>query len=321
MSYFDNFKAFSQFKGANTSEQNKFIAQATFDKYFDEAIDKVSGKIDGADAQFILQHLVYGERFNDEKLMIVTNDTDISMGSLVEWDGKYWLCTNQENRSIPTHKVYKINLCNNSIKWKTPTGDIYTAPCYIRDEGLGQQDDSRKIPVSVAKRTVSVQYNPQTFGIYQNQRFIFTKRHAFVVTEIDDITRPQTDYQHGVITLKMERTQRMDADDLQNNIAFNGDITSGNIGLDGVAFSKQSLTISKWQSDTVDVFAYVSGLPQATTFTFRVDGIPMGAYDITSVTGNSITIKAEQFFYTGFLVAISPDLTETSIPLTLKSFM
>lgn len=320
MSYFNNFKTFSQFKGATTAEQNQFIAQQTFDKYFNEAIDKVSGVIDGVDSEFILQHLIYGERFNDEKLMIVTNDTDISIGSLVEWDSKIWLVTNQENRAITTHKVYKINLCNNSISWKTSDGIVHMAPCFIRDEGLGQQDDSRKLPVSVAKRTVMIQWNSETFDIYQNQRFIFTKKHAFVTTEIDDITRPQTATQHGVITLKLERTQRTEFDDLANNIAYNGDTQLAPVLNNGVIFSQTSLTISKGMTEAIDVYEYISGAPQATAFTFRIDGIPVSAYTIVATTANSITLRADQFYYVGTLVAIKPDLSETSIPLTLKSF-
>jgi len=321
MSYFNNFQAISQFKGENTAEQNRFIAQATFDKYFNEAIDKVAGTIDGVESEFILQHLIYGERFNDEKLMIVTNDTDISIGSLIEWDGKDWICTNQENRSIPTHKVFKINLCNNSITWKVSSGEVYSAKCFIKDEGLGQQDDSRKVPVSVSKRTVVVQNNTETFDIYQNQRFVFSKKHVFSVTEIDDFTTPQTDYQHGIITFKMERTQRLEVDDLANNIAFNGSVEAPVVGVSGVEFSKEFLTISKGQTDSVNVYDYLLGVAQPTVFTFRVDGIPSDAYTIVGSTGNSITIKADKFLYVGTLVAIKLDLTETSIPLTLKSFM
>lgn len=322
MTYFDDFKALSQFRGEDMSEQQKFLAQQAFDKYFNEAIDKVSGTIDGTSAEFIFQHLVYGERFNDEKLMVVKNDTVVSIGSLIDWDGKIWICTNEENRAIPTHKVYKVNLCNNTISWKTSNGTVYTEPCFIKDEGLGQQDDSRKIPTSVSKRVVMIQCNNNTSNIYQNQRFVFTKKHVFAVTEIDDYTRTQTNYQKGVITLKMERAQRMEADDLANNIAFNGDVTENITPTSGVLFSKENLVISKGMSDTVHVYEYVAGVAQGTTFTFRIDGIPPSAYTIVGTTANSITIKANQFFYTGSVVAIKqPSLSETSMPIILKSFL
>ena len=322
MTYFDDFKALSQFRGENMSEQQKFLAQQAFDKYFNEAIDKVSGKIDGVDSEFIFQHLVYGERFNDEKLMVVTNDTDISIGSLVEWDGKFWICTNQENRAIPTHKVYKVNLCNNTISWKTSDGTVYTEPCFIKDEGLGQQDDSRKIPTSVSKRVVVIQCNDNTMNIYQNQRFVFTKKHVFSVTEIDDYTRPETIYQKGVISLKMERTQRMEFDDLPNNIAFNGDVGNIVTPTNGIVFSKENVVISKGMTDTIQVYEYVSGVAQPTTFTFRIDNIVASAYTIVSTTNNSITIKANQFFYVGNLVAIRQStLVETTTSITLKSFI
>jgi hypothetical protein len=218
--------------------------------------------------------------------------------------------------------VYKVNLCNNTISWKTSNGIVYTEPCFIKDEGLGQQDDSRKIPTSVSKRVVVIQCNDNTLNIYQNQRFVFTKKHVFSVTEIDDYTRPETSYQKGIVSLKMERTQRMEFDDLPNNIAFNGDVGNSTTPTNGVVFSRENVVISKGMTETIQVYEYISGVAQSTTFTFRIDNIVASAYTIVSTTNNSITIKANQFFYIGNLVAIKqPTLTETTTSLTLKSLV
>ena len=120
----------------------------------------------------------------------------------------------------------------------------------------------------------------------------------------------------------MERAQRMEADDLANNIAFNGDTPNSTTATNGVLFSKENIVISKCMTDTISVYEYVSGVQQATSFTFRVDGIVGSAYTIVSTTSNSITIKANDFFYIGSLVAIKqPTLTETATQLTLKSFV
>jgi hypothetical protein len=339
MSYFDKFKSVSHFKGEGTAEQNLFLAQQAFDKYFEGAIDKVKGIIyneiteydtginydtgyEYSDIQyeFILQHLIYGERFNDEKLMITKNDVNAQIGSYVSWDNKTWLITNQENRAIKTHKVFKINLCNNILVWQEPTGKVRSMPCFIKDEGLGQQDDSRKVPISVSKRVVKMQWNNATSEIYQNQRFIFSKKHAFMATEIDDFTQPNLPYQQGVLTLKLERTQVMEADNLLANIAFNGSVVTP-VGKTDVLWSRDSLVISQFNTGAVNVTEYSNSAPTATVFTFRVDGIPADAYTIISATGNSITLRADKIFYSGTLVAIKPDLSETSIPMTLKSFI
>jgi len=307
----------SQANGSNMAEKQLHLLQQSFDKYFLETPDKVTdGSIDGTEVEFVIQNLKYGEQFNDEKLLIVQNDKVVNIGSLVDWDGKIWLCMNQENRAIKTHKSYKITLCNNTISWKLPNGDVQIHPCYVRDYINGGQDVNRTLPLSESERNVYVQYNQYTDDIYENQRFIFGKKRALKVTDIDDYTRP-----NGVIMLKMEKDVLYPEDDLINNIAYNGDVTSPQpTPTTEIQFSTSSLEIPVGLSDTVSVYEYISGVVQPTTFTFRIDGIDASKYSILSTTGNSIEIEADEFYYTGQLVAIKDvTLEEISIPLILKS--
>lgn len=317
MSYFDDFKAMSQAKGATMAEQQLHLLQQSFDKYFLETPDRITdGKIDGVDVDFVIQNLKYGEQFNDEKLMLVENSTTVNIGSLIEWDSKIWLCMNQENRAIKTHKAYKLTLCNNTISWQLPNGDIQIHPCYVRDYINGGQDVNKQLPLSESERNVYVQYNQYTDDIYENQRFIFGKKRALKVTDIDDYTRP-----NGVIMLKMEKDVLLEEDDLVNNIAYNGEVTIPQpTPTTEIQFSSSSLEMPAGLSDTVSVYEYVSGVAQSTTFTFRIDGIDPSKYQILSTTPNSIEILCKEFYFAGQLVAIKDvTLEETSIPLVLKS--
>jgi len=343
MSYFTEFQALSQSRGDNLSEQNSFLLQQTFDTYWMQTPDKITdGTIDGTEVDFVIQHLKYGEQFNDEKLMLVLNDTVVDIGSLVVWDGKTWLVMNQENRAIKTHKAFKITLCNNSISWKDLAGNVFVEKCFV-EEGLGIQDANNRVPLSVAGRKVTVQSNVNTATIYENQRFVFNKKRVFKVVDIDDFTR-----QDGLILLKMEKDEILSTDDLANNIAYNGETISTQTPTTGIFFTspvennsifvynsgitydsiytyadsvivKPTVEIPKTLSETVEIYEYVDGVRTVETFTFRIDNVPVSAYTITGLTSNSITIKCNQYYYEGNLVAIKSDLTEYTTPIILKS--
>lgn len=314
MSYFDDFKTLSTMYGSDTAKQRISAMQQTFDEYFYQSPNKITLTIDGTKELAIIQNIKYGEQFNDEKLLIVLNSAVVGIGSLVLWDDKTWLVMNQENRAIQTRKVFKIVLCNNSVSWKDSVGNIFVEKCFV-EEGLGIQDDNNRVPLSVSRRIVSLQANVNTKTIYENQRFIFNKKRVFKVVDVDDFTR-----QDGLIILKMEKDEVLvGKDDLPNNIAYNGEVNPIPTPTTGVEFTKESLEIPLSFEDTVGVYEYINKVPTATTFTFRVDGIPSDAYTIVSTTGNSITIRCEKYFYTGTLVAISPTLVEYSIPLVLNS--
>lgn len=316
MSYFDDFKSLSQSRGENLAEQNSFLLQQTFDTYWLQAPDKVTdGEIDGVEVDFVIQNIKYGEQFNDEKLLLVLNNTTIDIGSLVKWDDKFWLVLNRENRAIKTHKAFKITLCNNTISWKDSNGNIFTENCYI-NEGVGFQDSSMSVPLTDGAKIVVVQYNDNTQTIYENQRFIFGKKRIYKVTDIDDFTRAG-----NIISFRFEKDVENPLDDLINNIAYNGEVTTPQPApTTEIQFTSSQLEIPVGLSESVSIYEYVVGVQQPTTFTFRIDGIDASKYTILSSTSNTIEILAKEFYYTGQLVAIKDiTLEESSIPIKLQS--
>jgi hypothetical protein len=316
VTYFDDFKTMSNATGSDMAEKQLHLLQQSFDKYFLETPDKVTnGKIDSVAVEFVVQNIKYGEQFNDEKLLLVENDTVIDIGSLVEWDGNFWLVMNRENRAIKTHKAFKITLCNNSISWKDSQGNVFVESCYI-NEGLGAQGYNMSNPLTDGRKTVIVQYNVNTSTIYENQRFILGRKRAYKVTDIDDFTR-----QDKVISFMFEKDTIDPLDDLLNNIAYNGESTTPQpTPTTEIQFTSSELEIPVGMSESVSVYEYVSGVQQSTTFTFRIDGIDASKYTIVSSTSNTIEIEAKEFYFTGQIVAIKDvTLEETSIPIKLQS--
>ena len=316
MSYLDDFKMVSTSKGNNAVQYNLELLQQGWDSYYARTPDRVTGTIDGEESEFVIQNIKYGENFNDEKILLAENDVVIRIGSLVGWDGKTWLVNNEENRAITTHQAFKIQLCNNVLNWKDSNGVIKSAPCIFFETGLGYSDSDQEVKQTVTRREIHIQYNTDTNAIYENQRFIFGHKRSYVVTDVDDQTRPER-----LIVLRIEKDLPRPEDDLANNIAYNGINTPVQPMVNGVVFSEPFLTISKGQTKTISVYEYVNSVQQATAFTFRIDNVLGSYYSIVSSTANSITIKGLLYYKEGSLVAIKPSLAETSIPITFKSLI
>lgn len=241
----------------------------------------------------------------------------IYKGDIIDYvDGFKYLVTEQDNHSS-VDNFGKAQKMEESISWKDSTGLVHTHDYYILTGKAGIQDDNYRVPLSDTKRQIWLQSNDETVTIYENQRFILGKIRPYKVTAIDNFSTV------GIIKLSVESDEILEGkDDLVNNIAYNGEIiTPIPTPVTQVQFSKSKLEIPKTLSDSVSVYEYVLGVPQLTIFTYRIDGIPASVYTVTSSTGNSITIKCNDYYHVGTLVAIKPDLSEYSIPITLKSLL
>ena len=295
-----------------------------FKKRQTDYIDRIFARSDGYDEVSIIRR--NGDVDEDTPIHMFTTKSDgerkyvchpsnpVYKGDIIDYvDGYKYLVVEQDNHS--TVNVFgKCRRMEESISWKDSVGNIYTHNFYIVNGGVGSQDDNDRVPLSDTRKQIWLQNNSETVTIYENQRFILGRIQPYKVTAIDNFSNV------GIIKLTLESVEILTGkDDLVNNIAYNGEVNPIPVPTTGVEFTKESLDIPLSFEDTVSVYEYIDEVPTATTFTFRVDGIPSNAYTIVSTTGNSITIRCEKYFYTGTLVAISPTLVEYSIPLVLSS--
>ena len=295
-----------------------------FKKRQTDYIDRIFARSDGYDEVNIIRR--NGDVDEDTPIHMFTTKSDgerkyvchpsnpVYKGDIIDYvDGYEYLVVEQDNHS--TVNVFgKCRRMEESISWKDSVGNIYTHNFYIVNGGVGSQDDNDRVPLSDTRKQIWLQNNSETITIYENQRFILGRIQPYKVTAIDNFSNV------GIIKLTLESVEILSGkDDLANNIAYNGEVNPIPAPTTGVEFTKESLDIPLSFEDTVSVYEYIDEVPTATTFTFRVDGIPSDAYTIVATTGNSITIRCEKYFYTGTLVAISPTLVEYSIPLVLSS--
>lgn len=146
MSYLDLFKRMSKNNFENEADKDISIkvrnAQKQFDRYFKTApnkfkIERISEDIIKEPINYsfdgVIQSIRHGEEDGDSKLLIVQNDTKLSVGDEVFWDNESWIIINKEHRSVQTHQTFTITLCNSCIKFRTSDNSLYAQNVIIEN--------------------------------------------------------------------------------------------------------------------------------------------------------------------------------------------
>lgn len=313
MGFYDLFREISLVKGETNAESNLYDLQQSFDAYFADTPNKETLTIDGTiEEGIVVQNMKYGENQYDEKILIAENTTSLYSGAKIDWESQVWLVNNRENRAIKTHQAYKMMLTNGVLKWKDSQNNVYEEEARI--EILNAQDDNdNDIQMSNNRGRAIVQINSDTDKIYINQRFLINSVPYRVVF----VNPSDLDYV-GLYVVTLEFDELSELDDLANGIAYNAprltddDSTTQTGTSSEYVFSESELNVREGLAETVTVYEYVSDVQQATTFTFRVDGIASDKYNLVQVDGNTASLECIEQGYSGFLVAVNADTLEES---------
>ena len=245
-------------------------------------------------------------------------DFSIVKGDIIDYteDGHPYLVAEEDIHS-GVNSFGKILRMEQTISWKDSEGIVHSVPYFMPNTGVGSQDSNYQVPLSDTKKQVWLQFNDETKTIFENQRFILGNLSPFKVTARDNFSNT------GIFKITMESTQKLSEDDFVTGVAYNDTPinTVPQTGKNGIYFDADSLGIQVGLSKTMDVYEYLNDIiVPATVFTFRIDGIDSGEYNIVTTTDNSIEIECLGYYYSGTLVAIDTStLLEYSIPLTLES--
>ncbi len=223
---------------------------------------------------------------------------------------KYLVWRHDKHKNV--NDFGKLQPMFNVIKYRKGQ-EVVSIPYFIESYGIGTQDPTERIPLPSNRKMLWCQGNNDSKAVRVNQRFLLGTQ-PFKCKYIDDFSNP------NILVFTMEADQKHPLDDIDEGIAYNDDIEDVPIEQEGdTIFSKTSLSIRLNQSDSVEVYRYVEDLPQADTFTFRIDGMLASEYQIISSTDNSVTIKALSSGRSGLLVAINTlSDEETTIPIEFR---
>lgn len=276
-------------KGNSLYERRFKDAKRSFDEWFENTLDKEEVVIDGVKQWAVLQDQSQSnnKELSDDKYIITENESNIEVGSYVNWRNASWMVFTDEYKTIPTHKQAKIKETNHTIKWMVGdkicgNGKGYDA--YIQNQTLytlGISTSGNNAWIVNAKMMMYLPDNEETRAVKLGQRIIIGGA-IFQIMFKDYVSR------RGIINYLLEQDfYAEDRDNLELGIAdyypaINGEDAEDNpvgddreVVIDGVEKArigstytfkagvfyngeKLSDTISEWTiADTEDVATIV----------------------------------------------------------------
>lgn len=212
------------------------------------------------------------------------------IGDYIHWKYDHvnmstWLLT-----SLDTQHLYDVRgrmlLCNNYLKWIDENGKLVSYECVFQDSLTYASFKYGESGVVQVNGTIAilVQQNDDTRKIYRNQRFIFNGIPYVCNNFIRSVNS-------NFLELYMFETQRVDEDDLVNNIAYNGVEQKIDYFDSETVVTPDVNEILEGESETFTIQRYINGVAQQDTYVFSPSGVPNSYYTLSDVGNNTFTIK------------------------------
>ncbi|MFJ8247295.1 hypothetical protein [Peribacillus asahii] len=221
MSYSNLFAKRIGIRGNSRAERNLTRKKRSFEKYFENALNRELVEIDGVEqyAVFQDQNQNNNKDLSDDKFLIVPLDSNLKTGSYVKWRDKLWMVFTEENKSIQSHKQAKVKASNHFIKWMNGkeianSGKGY--PAFIQNQTLytlGVSTSGNNAWIVNAKMMMYLQDNPETRTLRIGQR-IFIGGEVYQIMFRDYVSR------NGLINFLLEQDFVNETrDDVVNEVA------------------------------------------------------------------------------------------------------
>ena len=110
-------------------------------------------------------------------LQLVFQDIDylVNLGNYYRFSNAYWLTINLDELNRTTKNII-VRRCNNFLRWKNSSGDIYEYPCVLEyDATAASPRVDNNIITPNNRIRVIVQANKDTLTLKVNHRFIFSE--------------------------------------------------------------------------------------------------------------------------------------------------
>lgn len=161
----------------------------------------------------------------DEKNMYTKISENIDVGCYIYFDNSFWLVIFKEHKTINDKKHFIVRRCNQFVNYKYK-GKLYRIPVSIENltmysDGLA---DGVYISTEDAKRQIWFGNNPITRLLTVGTRVMLTHNTVFRITHINDFEFVGNETgSDGIIKALVLQTGVLKQDDLENNIAYNGE--------------------------------------------------------------------------------------------------
>lgn len=208
-------------KGKTNQERIVYEKKRSFEEYLYNAPNSYKVEIDGNECLAVIQDVSFNDELYQAKYILITTDTPISVGSIVEWDNKCWIVITKEEETVKSHQACKMQPCNNYLTFQDENNPsiIHKVPCVLSSKATPYATGIQEVKyvILAEDRILAIVPNNEiTQQIKLNKRFIFdyNKDNIYKVTKIDMLT------QKGLINITISKDEYNPAKDrLDLNIA------------------------------------------------------------------------------------------------------
>ena len=232
-------------------------------------------------------------------------DSIINTGSLIEWESKDYLIVSKI-KSNQAYKSAQMLECNNVINFYDSDDVLYEIPCVVVNKyTVGNVDLEKTQYISLIDSDILVMIPDTTINRQIAPNYIFKiGLYNYVVTKPDDISRV------GCLLLPMKFTEQEQVTPIVDE--------PEDSGVDYLISGDDEIKVGSTKIYTAE--KYVNGVLTVATFTFSIvdTGVPVSAYTLSVVDGNSCTVKCNTAGYTVTL-RVTNDGVDTDKMIKLKS--
>jgi len=195
--YFDYYQSKVKSRGANQRERNLRHMSRTFNRYFENTLNRHDCLLNGEKASLVFQdHSQSNNKdLSDDKYVVAPNDVPIQTGDYIEWLDSFWVVFTKEFKTIRTHQQVKIKEANELIKWIKADGTISNGgkgwPAYAQSQTLYTMGvvDTNYLQLPDSKVSLFLKDNEETRELKMNKR-IFVGGRVYRTQYINRISRP-----------------------------------------------------------------------------------------------------------------------------------
>ena len=260
----------------------------------------------------------------DDFRELVFQDIDylVNLGNYYRFSNAYWLTINLDELNRTTKNII-VRRCNNFLRWKNSSGDIYEYPCVLEyDATAASPRVDNNIITPNNRIRVIVQANKDTLTLKVNHRFIFGDR-TFKIIGYNNYMIDEINGKQSILYIQTQLDEISPYDDFINNIAYNtnveNEIEQPSEPLNGIIVEPTFDFVRQNYTMNFTANLYIDNIKQSDIVEAITSGAPEWGYEFKSLGNNTFSLLCKKMTQVPLQITFTcGDITD-SIMVDLKS--
>lgn len=247
------------------------------------------------------------------------SDKNIKMGKRFRYGNNIWLTINTEAYGSATENCV-MRRCNNTLNVLLSDGSIHKEPCAIdNDVKYGNIYYNNAVNVAQGTIVVWVQFNNFTRNMNINDRFILGYNQVYKIKNIINYLSDFTFDPDGspLVKMEMQLDSKVSTDDFTKRVTSSTSVVMFDSD-DKILINPSLDSISQGDTATFTCYKYHDDVIKNNTFVFTIvdTGIPTSNYDLTTIDGNTFSVKNNAKYLKSKLNILCKDSTDNTFFIT-----